>query len=312
MPGIIQTVNGPVEADSLGLILPHEHLFVDLRGPLTPGYATGDPEEVGQLLKPYLDAAHDAGVTALVECSTSGVGRNMAVLHHLATLTPIRIIAPSGVYREAFIPPDQRDMSVEALAEKWIRELTEGLDGTSIKAGFIKIAMSDDGPTALEERSLKAAAKASQQTNAVIGSHTIGGRVARAEMDILEAAGLDLSRFIWIHAHSDPDMSVHLEAVRRGAWIEFDAIGALDWFPEQSKMIDFVIHLLEAGYGEQILLSHDAGWYEPGRPGGVPQGGVRGYTALIDQFIPALRERGVGEAIIRQLTVTNPAHAFAM
>ncbi len=310
---ILQTVKGSVSTDSLGLMLPHEHLFVDLRGPFAPAYGEADPQDVGRLVKPYLDAAQAAGVTAFVDCAPSGVGRNIAVLRHLADLTPIHIVAPTGVYKDGFVPTEWLDLSAEALAEYWIRDLTEGIDGTDSKAGFIKVALIDDGPTVLEARNLRAAAIASEATGAVIGSHTIGGRAARAEMDILEEAGHDMSRFIWIHAHTEPDVSIHLEAARRGAWVEFDAIGATSWFPEQDKLVDFTLNLMESGYGDQILLSHDAGWYEVGSPDGVPQAeGYRGYTALIDDFIPALRARGAGEADIHMLTVTNPARAYGM
>ena len=128
----------------------------------------------------------------------------------------MHIVAPTGVYREAFIPASLRDVREEDLTDLWTKELTHGIEGTSIRAGFIKLAMSDDGPTPLEIRNLKAAVKASQQTGAVIGSHTIGGIVAKKEMDILEEAGLDLHRFIWIHAHTEPDVSVLEQAARRG------------------------------------------------------------------------------------------------
>ncbi len=310
----LQTLKGPVATDTLGLMLPHEHLFVDLRGPLAPGYGEAEPEAVGELMKPYLDAAQAAGVTALVDCAPAGVGRNVVALRHLATLTPIHIVAPTGVYKDGFIPEAWQDLSAEALAELWVRDLTEGMDGTDSKAGFIKIAMSDDGPRPIEGRSVRAAAIASKATGAVIGSHTIGGKAARAELDILNEVGFDPEYFIWIHAHSEPDMNIHLEAARRGAWVEFDTIGAVNWFPEQHKLVDYVLHLMEAGYGGKILLSHDAGWYEVGSPGGVPKQpeGVRGYTALVEQFIPALRARGVSDEEIRMLTVTNPARAFGI
>jgi phosphotriesterase-related protein len=309
---VIRTVRGDIPADSLGLILPHEHLFVDLRGPRVPDYAEAEPEAVARLMLPYLDAAHSAGATLLVDCAPVGVGRNITVLRHLAARTPVHIVAPTGIYREAFIPDALLETSDEALATLWVRDIIEGIDGTDSRAGFIKIAMSDDGPTPLEERSLRAAALASRATGAVVGSHTIGGRAALRELDILSAAGMDLARFIWIHAHTEPDMAVHLEAVRAGAWVEFDAIGAHDWFPDQHLMVDDVLALLEAGYGDHILLSHDAGWYEPGQPGGRPPAGVRGYTALMTDFLPALRARGVDEAVIRQLTHDNPARAFAL
>jgi phosphotriesterase-related protein len=307
----IQTIKGRVPVDSLGLFLPHEHLFVDLRGPLTPGYGEGDPASVQKVVGPHLAEAHAKGVTALVECSTIGVGRNIAVLRYLADHTPIHIIAPTGIYREAYMPPEWRAMSEAEWTERWIADLTEGIDGTDSRAGFIKIAMSDDGPTEWEERSLRAAAAASKATGAVIGSHTIGGKAALRELAVLEASGLDHRRFIWIHAHTEPNTAVHLETIRRGAWVEFDAIGAVSWHP-QDKLLEAVLALIEAGHADQILLSHDAGWYEPGQPGGLPKEGYRGYTALMDDFIPALKARGVSEDLIHQMTVANPAQAFAM
>ncbi|MDH7485880.1 MAG: esterase [Anaerolineae bacterium] len=308
--GEIQTVTGPVAVEALGLILPHEHLFTDLRGPLAPGYAQADPERVAQVMAPHLKAAHAAGVTALVECSTVGVGRNVAVLRRLAQASPLYLIAPTGVYREAFIPPALREMDAQALAERWMGELMEGIEGSDVRAGFIKLAVSDDGPTPLEVRNLRAAAQASLQTGAVIASHTASGALARHQMDLLEAEGLDLRRFIWVHANLEPDTACHLEAARRGAYVEFDAVGAA-WQP-QATLVEYTLALIEAGYAEHILLSHDAGWYNPASPDGQPEGGIRGYTALVEDFLPALRARGVTDELLHLITVVNPAHAFAL
>ena len=309
-PECIQTVKGTVAVEGLGLILPHEHLFTDLRGPLAHNYAQADPAAVAQVMEPYLAAAHAAGVTALVECSTTGVGRNVAVLEHLADLTPIQIVAPTGVYREEFIPPSLRGMSVEELSEEWARDLTEGIEGTAVRAGFLKLSVSDDGPTPLEVRNLGAAAQASQQTGAALASHTANGTLAQRQMEILESAGLDLERFLWVHANLEPDTALHLEAARRGVYVELDAIGA-EW-QSQPVMVETTLALIEAGYAEKILLSHDAGWYDPSQPDGQPEeGGIRGYTALVEEFIPALRARGVTDDLIRLITVTNPSRAFA-
>ncbi len=308
----IRTVKGDVPVTMLGKWLPHEHLFTDLRGPLTEGYAQGDPAQVASVVLPHLQAAEARGVTALVECSTLGVGRNIGVLRHLASLTPIHLIAPTGVYKEGFIPPDLLTMSAEQLADLWIRDLTQGIDGTDSRAGFIKVAVSDDGPTDAEVRSLQAAALASRATGAVIASHTIGGAAARREIAVLSAAGHDLSRFIWVHTHSEPDIGIHLEAARQGVWLEFDAVGAVNWHP-QAVLLEQVLALINGGYTDNLLLSHDAGWYNPGAPDGSPGAdGYRGYTALFDTFIPALQARGVTEEQIHQITVVNPAKAYAL
>jgi phosphotriesterase-related protein len=308
--GWIQTINGPVSVESLGLSLPHEHLFTDLRGPGAPGYAEADSDDVVRAMSPYLAEASDVGVTLLVECTPPGVGRNIGMLRRLAETTPIHIVAATGAYREAFLTAAIRDMPLEAVVHLWTGELTEGIEGTSSRAGFIKLAVSDDGITALEARNLRAAALTSQRTGAVIASHTRGGKLAHEEMDLLEAAGLTLERFIWVHAQNEPDHAVHAEVARRGAWVELDAIGA------EGRLeihLEATLALLEAGYVDHILLSHDAGWYQPGQPGGLPfSQGRRGYTALVDQFLPALRARGVTEEMVRRLTVTNPARAFVV
>ena len=309
MAGKIHTVKGLVEVDSLGLVLPHEHLFTDLRGPQVSGYAQGEPARVVQMLAPYLAEAASVGITALVECSTVGVGRNLQVLQSLAETTPIHIVAPTGVYREAYIPDSLRDMHETDLADLWVRDLMEGMEGTSMRAGFIKIAMSDDGPTGLERRNLRAAARASRSTGCVIASHTIGGNVAREEMDVLAEAGLDLHHFIWVHAQTEPDFSILEEAAGRGAYVELDTVGAT--FQPQEELLQTAITFIEAGWIDHLLLSHDAGWYNPSSQDGLPEGGFRGYTALVREFIPALLRRGITEEQVRRITVHNPARAFA-
>jgi phosphotriesterase-related protein len=309
MAKMLHTVNGPVAPATVGLILPHEHLFTDLRGPHVPDYAQGDPSAVVRVVQPFLAEASAAGVTALVECSTVGVGRNLAMLRALADATSIHILAPTGVYRDAYIPSSLREWSEAELAELWTRELTEGIEDTSIRAGFIKLAMSDDGPSALEIRNLNAAAKASLNTGAVIAVHTIGGKIAKQELDVLEEAGLDLHRFIWVHAQTEPDISILKEAARRGAYVELDTVGAP--FQQQTELLETTVALIEAGLIDHLLLSHDAGWYNPGDPNGLPEHGYRGYTALTRDFIPALSQRGVSEDQIRRITINNPAQAFA-
>lgn len=305
----LHTIKGPVEIDSLGLVLPHEHLFTDLRGPQVPGYAQADPRDVIKIVQPYLEEATAAGITALVECSTVGVGRNLEVLRQLAEATPIQIVAPTGVYRDAYIPNAYRETGEHELAELWIKELTEGIERTSVRAGFIKLAMSDDGPTPWEIRNLKAAARASQETGAVIASHTIGGQVAMKEMDVLEDAGLDLHRFIWVHAQTEPDIRALLAAAGRGAYLELDSVGAP--YQSQADLLSMAVGLIEAGFAGQLLFSHDAGWYNPGRPDGMPDDGYRGYTALVDDFIPRLSTKGVTKEQLELITVRNPVKAFA-
>ena len=137
----------------------------------------------------------------------------------------------------------------------------------------------------------------------MIGSHTIKGSVVREQLDIIEAAGYSPDRFIWIHTQAEPDFGLHLEMGRRGAWLEYDAIGNQD-----DQDLENIQRLLDAGLGDQLLLSHDRGWYDPSQPGG---GKAKPFTYLSDVFLPKLRETGVDEGITRQLTCENPFRAFS-
>ncbi len=305
----LETIDGPISVDDLGLILPHEHLFTDLRGPSVLDYAVADTDDAVRVVRPLLIEAYSSGVTAIVECSTVGVGRNISILKALNKITPIHIVVPTGVYREGYIPAELNSIHREELANLWIQELLEGIEDTKIRAGFIKISISDHGPTPLEERSLIAASIASQQTGAVVACHTANGSVYEKEWSTLEKSGLDPSSFIWVHANLEPDLKKHINAAKMGVYLEFDAIGAT--WQSQEAMINAVLNLLEAGHIENILLSHDAGWYDPGSQNGEPGEGIRGYTALIKDFIPALRSRGVSKEEIIQLTHDNPARAFS-
>jgi phosphotriesterase-related protein len=307
---IFRTVLGDVPVVELGMILPHEHLFTDLRGPDTADYAQDDPSLVIDTMKPFLTAAEEAGVTALLECSTVGVGRNINILRLLAEQTRIRIIAPTGIYKEAFTPKAYLNLTVDDLVQLWTQEITHAIDETASKAGFIKIAVSDDGPTQLEERNIRAAARASLATGAAIASHTIGGRAVLEEIALLLDEGLPLENFIWVHAESEGDLSLHRQAADLGVYVEYDFIGQPNQDP--LKQVTKILSLLEHNYGDRLLLSHDAGWFQPGRPHGQPEGGIRGYTYITDEFIPLLLDNGLDTETVKLLIETNPKRAFGI
>lgn len=307
---IFRTVLGDIPLSELGLILPHEHLFTDLRGPASKDYAQSNPESVLNTMHPFLTAAEEAGVTALIECSTVGVGRNIEILRYLAENTKIHIIAPTGIYREAFIPKKYLNSSIDDLVKLWIHEITQAIEPSESKAGFIKIAVSDEGPTSLEERNIRAAARTSIVTGATIASHTIGGQAVLEEITILLDEGLNLEKFVWVHADSEPDLDIHRDVITMGAYVEFDSIGQPGLDP--SETVNKVMALIKSNKGTKILLSHDAGWYQPGHPNGHPEGGIRGFTTISDEFIPLLRMKGLDEQTVKLLTEENPKRAFAL
>ncbi len=246
-------------------------------------------------------------MTAIVECSTVGVGRRADIDLAVSKAANLPLVIPTGIYREPWIPDWAHTASEAELTDWMLGELQGEIEKSGVQAGWIKLSGGDDGITACETKILRAAALAGRATNAVIGSHTIRGRVVREELDIIEAMGYDPSRFIWIHTQAEPDFNLHLEMARRGAWLEYDAIGN-----SESESDEFYLkniqHLLDAGLGDQLLLSHDRGWYDPALlHGGIP----KPFTYLSEQFLPKLRAAGVDEATIDQLTHRNPFEAFA-
>jgi phosphotriesterase-related protein len=224
----ITTTLGLKSSAELGMILPHEHIFVDLRTWDTPGYAQAEVEEVIQLMAPEIRKAQKAGVTAIVECSTVGVGRRADIDRAVSEATNLPLVIPTGIYREPWVPDWAHTASEAKLAEWMLSELQGEIEESGMQAGWIKLSAGDDGLTACETKILRAAATAGRETNAVIGSHTIRGRVVRDQLDIIEAMGYSTERFIWIHTQAEPDFELHLEMARRGAWLEYDAIGNID------------------------------------------------------------------------------------
>ncbi len=301
---LLHTTLGPKRADELGMILPHEHVFVDLRTPDQPGYAEADPAEVVRVMRPQIEAIKARGVTALVECSTGGVGLRVDIDLAVSQATGLPIVVPTGNYREPWIPDWVREASEADLEAQMFRDLAEGVGDTGVKAAWIKLSAGDDGITPLEARILRAAARAAQRTGAVIGSHTIKGRVVMDQLDIIEAEGYRADRFISIHTQEEKDFGLNIAVAQRGAWIEYDHVGRAP----DAAVSQLILRALDADLGSQLLLSHDRGWYDPAIPGG---GVPTPYTHLTDVMLPLLRTGGVDEAVIRQLTVSNPFEAFA-
>jgi phosphotriesterase-related protein len=235
-----------------------------------------------------------------------GVGRRADIDKAVSEATQLPVVVPTGIYREPWVPDWAHAVGEDELVDWLLGELQGDIEGSGVRAGWIKLSAGDDGLTPTEEKILRAAARAGAQTNAVIGSHTIRGRVVQNQLDIIEAAGYTPERFIWIHTQAEPDFDLHLAMARRGAWLEYDAIGD-DRF-DDSFFVEAIQRVLMAGLGDRLLLSHDRGWYDPAKPGG---GAPKPYTHLSASLLPKLRQAGVDQATIDQLTQTNPFNAFA-
>lgn len=302
------TTVGEMGRGEIGLILPHEHVFLDLRTWESPGHGEADAAEVIRRVDPEISRARAAGVTAIVEPTTIGVGRRADILRAVSEASGMPLVAPTGVYREPWVPPWAHAADEGGLRDVMIGELAGEIEGTGVRAGWIKVSASDEGLTETETRILRAAAEAAVATGATVGSHTIRGRVALEQLDILEKGGLHPGRFVWIHAQREPNVALHREIARRGAWIEYDGIGRRR-MPQGSdeRFVLLVKKVLDAGLADRLLLSGDMLGYDASLPDG---GEIEPYAYLPQTFLPKLATE-VGAESVRRLTHTNPFDAFA-
>lgn len=306
----LHTTLGPKRADELGIILPHEHLFVDLRRPGAPNHGEADPAEVVALMAPQIEAIKAQGATALVECTPEGAGRNVTAIKAVSEATHFPVVTPTGIYREPWVPDWAMQASEDELYDWMLLELNEAIGNSGVRAAWIKLSAGDDGITPIEAKILRAAARAAKATDALIGSHTIRGRVVRDQLDIIEAAGYTASRYVWIHASID-ELDLNFEMARRGAWIEYDFVGMPPTAAQPDPDSFFVQRLQrmsDAGFLNQLLISMDRGWFDPVKPGG---GTPKPFTYLLERFVPLLPAAGFSADAVATLIQHNPFAAFA-
>jgi phosphotriesterase-related protein len=301
----IQTVQGAIPADTLGLTLPHEHIMCDFIGAEKTGKHRYNADEVVEVMTLYLKEVHDLGAKSFFDCTPMFIGRDVEILARLSKATGINIVTNTGLYKEPFLPQYAFEVSADGLAERWVKEYEEGIEGAAIKPGFIKIAVNPGALIPVQQKIVRAAAKTHQATGLTIASHTGHGPAALETIDILESEQVAPENFIVVHTDSEPNHEYHLQIAKRGAWVEYDAIGRKP--PEQH--LEWIASLLDAGYEDQLLLSMDAGWYWVGEERG---GKVMPYTYLVKESIPRMREAGIAEETIHKLTTTNPAQAFGI
>ena len=318
-PRLITTL-GDLTLPYTGVILPHEHIFLGSR--FDAQQERVQVEDVVEVMQPELESARAAGVAVLVDAGSPSLGRRADIIVAVSRAARLPVVVPTGFYLDPSIPEWARGASEEELRDWMVGELAGGMEGTDVKAGWIKLAASDGGLTEQERKCLRAAARAGASTDSTIGCHSASGTVARDALDTVERSGYRAERFVWIHADLEPwmhtdherDSGLREELARRGAWVEFDKIGftltGSDAASKDMMHIDMIQHMLDAGFGDRLLLSMDSGWYASGRPG-CRAGCIKGYTYLSKTFLPKLRKAGVDESTIDKLTRANPFHAFA-
>jgi predicted metal-dependent phosphotriesterase family hydrolase len=302
----VQTVRGPIDPGTLGFTLPHEHTAIALwHIPNRWDYWELRRDE--PIITAELARFREKGGTCLVDLTLPGVGRDPDWLAGLSASTGLDIVMGAGWYREAHYPQealiDRR--TVDDLADQIVRDASEGVAGSGIKAGIIgEIGTDKPWLSAREERVHRAAARAAKRTGLAITTHAVQSAVGLDQLTVFEAEGADLSRVVIGHADSNPDPAYHRAIVERGASVEFDFLG-MSFTPlerhGEGRIVELLCDLLAAGHVERILLSQDVC-----HDSQLAHYGGNGYTYLADAFLPRLRAAGVSDDEIRTITIDNP------
>ena len=338
----VSTVRGEIGLDELGLTLIHEHILLDARswwrGPdvgHSERVAEGqvDASILGELrMDPFAnrdncvlddaDAAveelarfRDLGGRTVVEATCSSIGRDPVALRRISELTGLHIVMGAGYYLEGSHPAHFRDMSIDDVADEIVRDATEGVDGTGIRAGVIgEIGVSADF-TPAEQKSLRGAARAQVRTGLPLAIHLPGWLRRGGEvLDVVEDEGVDPAHTILCHMNpSGADFDYQARLAERGAYIEYDMVG-MDFYyadqdaqcPSDEENAANVTRLVSAGYGHKVLLSQDVFLKMM-----LTRYGGFGYDYILRHFVPRLHRHGLSDAQTRGMLVANPRAVFA-
>lgn len=306
--GLVMTVRGPVSPGSLGLMLPHEHLFSNFgEEPAEPPHY--DEAALLREVVPYARRVKALGCGALADATAAWFGRSPALLKTISEKTGLHVLTNTGYYGAAsdrYVPKHAYEEDAARLAGRWVREWREGIAGTGVRPGFIKTGV-DAGPLSeIDAKLVRAAALAHRETGLTIAVHTGGNPgAAMRQLAILREEGVSPEAWIWVHANQvkSGEEEALEQAARSGAWISLDGLDetALE------RHLELVLLLRARGHLGRVLLSHDGNSFRAGgrRP-------MRPYTLLFEKALPELRRAGLTDSEIRGLTRDNPARAFTV
>jgi predicted metal-dependent phosphotriesterase family hydrolase len=288
------TVRGSVDADDLGMTLPHEHVFCDLTREYRGNGLLNDPALAEAELRRYADA----GGQTLVDVTSGGLGGDPVALRTMSERTGLHIVRGCGFYRRRYFPAYVDELSTDAVADLVVRDIEEGVEG--VRAGIIGEIGCDKAMTAVEERSFRAAARAHRRTGLTITTHAARWPVGTAQLDLLVEEGVDPGRVVIGHCDMVPDHDYHLSLARRGAWVQFDTVqGGSEW--DTRQRLDWLRSLADAGFLDRVLLSQDVCLRSDYAALGGP-----GYGYVVTTFADLLRGEGFGDTDLHRLLVDNP------
>ena len=303
-PGSVMTVLGPIPADQLGYVLPHEHPYCQLRQ-AAHRYDFPDQFDDDRVVTAEVAAFGELGGTTLVDLTVPDIGRSPERLRKLSENTGVQIVMGCGWYRGNYYRAEDviEKRTVGSLADQLIAEITEGVDGTGIKPGVIgEIGVEKTWVAPVEERVLRAAARAHKETGLALGAIHAIGPVAPDILTIFEEEDVDMSRVAVGHCDSYPHMDFLEGLIERGALVMFDNCGQYsDLGAFEEHIMNTVKELVDKGYEDYVLLSHDTCKFPQFKIHGGP-----GFVYLSETFLPALRDLGITEGTIDKITRDNP------
>lgn len=317
MTKFVRTVLGDVSGDSLGVVLPHEHLLVDLEWPFERHTFDGvldDPQLAVEELGAFTSAVERGTV---VDLTVPGIGRDPLALKEISLTTGLHVVMGCGWYREPYYGTEVDSISTELLAESLVNEIQNGVGAEGIYPGIIGEIGSHKGyVTGQEERAFRAAGRAAAATGLGVSTHSVpdlrhtarlGRPVGLDHLTLLEEEGADPARVAVGHCDSWMHLDYHREIARRGAFVQFDNIGEPSWGRDGGanrlcdRMVDHLVKLCSDGYIKQILLSQDVC-----RKSYLELHGGNGYAYLVCKFADKLKSRGFTDADMHTLFHENP------
>lgn len=317
----VQTVRGAVPAGELGVTLMHEHVFVlspEIMANYPDGWGDETAREDDAVAK--LDALKALGVDTIVDPTVIGLGRYIPRIQRVAARTELQIVVATGVYTYNDVPmyfhfsgPGTALNGPEPMVEMFVRDITEGIAGTGVKAAILKCATDEPGLTPGVERVLRAVAQAHRATGVPITTHTHAGtRRGLEQQRIFAAEGVDLGRVVIGHCGDTTDLDYLEELIAAGSYLGMDRFG-LDNILSFDDRVDTVATMCARGHAGRMVLAHDASCYidwlpEAALPLVLPNWH---YQHIHTDVLPALRARGVTEEQIATMLVDNPRDILA-
>jgi len=317
----VTTVTGTIAPDALGGTLMHEHLLVGYPGAEADTAHPGpSADDRFRICVDRIEELKALGFTSLLDPCPNDLGRDVELMAKVAQHTGFQIVCSTGLYKEAeggvayWHFRSRFEPNVDAMAELFVRELTEGIGETGIRAGIIKVATGPDTMSDYERTIFEAAAKAALATGAPITTHTDLGTAGDLQQQVLTDAGVPAHRIIIGHSCGTSDHAYHVGIARAGSYLGFDRFG-LDLLHPDDERVASLVRLVQAGAGDRVVVSHDSVWCWRGEP--IPPAMLAQMTETWNpthfsrRIVPRLREAGLGDDAIDSLTVANPRRFFA-